>query len=758
MADKTASGSGGSSAQDSSKKVGLIGLVGIVISAMIGGGIYNLPQNMAADASAGAIIIAWVVTGIGIWFIANTFRILSAARPELTNGLYTYAEKGFGKLIGFFVAYGYWICNCFALVAYSVLVMATLNYFVPDFTGGNNIPSIIGGSIITWIMYLLALRGAKSTSFLNIIGTIGKLLPVFIFILAVATVFKFSVFMEGFWGMKDGVALTLDFSNVMPQVSSTMLVTLWLFLGIEGAVVVSGKAKSQAAVRKATTIGFLVTLALYIVVSLLPLGVYSQAEVGSMADPSMAAIMLKSFGKWGEIMVNAGVIVSVLSSWLVWMLMLGEMPLAASKSGIFPKMFVKENKNGSPSTSLLWTTIVVQVVLIISFFIGNNAWTTMISITSVMALPCYFFCTLFLFKIAVKKEYPSGIFASRGMAVFTGAAGSLYGLWLIYAAGLNYLMVACIVYAIGLPLYIVGVRQHDRQAKLFEKRSDKVILADSVPGVSGGTVAFLLGFYDRFIGSLDDLFHGARAARFAAVRFLLKLGAGWAIGFGLSALVLTSFFDTHIYEVSSLFMGFIVFAIPIVVREELDALRKRLPYLAFAVVGVAFVVAVTLLSPVSGEGIDVAAKSLDLGLVAYVFLAAMAAISAMVLPGISGSTLLLIFGLYVPIMGAVRATMGLDLSYLPILMVFAAGIACGMLLFVRLIRMCLERFRSQTIYAIIGMMLGSLFSITQGPLTLSEPQPAMSLDTFSIVFFLIGGAVVGGLQLLRSRLEEPAEG
>ncbi|MFR3092066.1 MAG: amino acid permease, partial [Eggerthella lenta] len=172
------------------------------------------PPEHGRDASAGAIIIAWVVTGIGIWFIANTFRILSAARPELTNGLYTYAEKGFGKLIGFFVAYGYWICNCFALVAYSVLVMATLNYFVPDFSGGNNIPSIIGGSIITWIMYLLALQGAKSTSFLNIIGTIGKLLPVAIFIIAVATVFKFSVFMEGFWGMKGAVDLTFSWDNV----------------------------------------------------------------------------------------------------------------------------------------------------------------------------------------------------------------------------------------------------------------------------------------------------------------------------------------------------------------------------------------------------------------------------------------------------------------------------------------------------------------------------------------------------------------
>ena len=492
MADKSSSGSSGAPTQDSTKKVGLIGLVGIVISAMIGGGIYNLPQNMAQDASAGAIIIAWLVTGVGIWFIANTFRILSAARPELTNGLYAYAEKGFGKLVGFFVAYGYWICNCFALVAYSVLIMATLNYFIPDFAGGNNIPSIIGGSIITWIMYFLALRGAKQTSFLNIIGTIGKLVPVIIFILAVATIFKFSVFMDNFWGMKDGVALTLDWANVMPQVQSTMLVTLWLFLGIEGAVVVSGRAKSQTAVRKATMIGFLVTLGLYVIVSLLPLGVDSQEAVGKMADPSMAAIMLQSFGSWGEIMVNAGVIISVLSSWLVWMLMLGEMPFAAAKDGIFPTAFEKENKKSAPSTSLLWTTIVIQVVLVASYFIGSNAWTTMISITSVMALPCYLFCTLFLFKIALKKgSYPTGIFASRTSAIVTGVIGSVYGLWLIYAAGLNYLMVACIVYAVGIPLYIAGVKQHDAKAKLFTNKEKIIVAVVIALGIAGAVYSVL---------------------------------------------------------------------------------------------------------------------------------------------------------------------------------------------------------------------------------------------------------------------------
>ncbi len=282
-------------------------------------------------------------------------------------------------------------------------------------------------------------------------------------------------------------------------------------------------------------------------------------------------------------------------------------------------------------------------------------------------------------------------------------------------------------------------------------------LADSVPGVSGGTVAFLLGFYDRFIGSLDDLFHGARAARFAAVRFLLKLGAGWAIGFGLSALVLTSFFDTHIYEVSSLFMGFIVFAIPIVALEEKRVLKGRARNLAFAVLGAALVVAVTLLNPTAGSGMSVAVEHLDAGLSVYVFFAAMVAITAMVLPGISGSTLLLIFGLYVPIMGAVRAVMGLDMAYLPILLVFAAGVAAGVLVFVRLIRRCLERFRSQTVYAILGMMAGSLYSITQGPLTLAVPQPAMELATFSPLFFAAGGLVVGGLQLMRRRLEDPAD-
>lgn len=279
-------------------------------------------------------------------------------------------------------------------------------------------------------------------------------------------------------------------------------------------------------------------------------------------------------------------------------------------------------------------------------------------------------------------------------------------------------------------------------------------LADSVPGVSGGTVAFILGFYDKFIGSLDGLFRGKMEEKKSALLFLIKLGIGWACGFIIAALVLGSIFNEQIYNISSLFIGFIIFAIPIVIYEEREALKKNYLNVIFALIGIAFVVAITLLNPASGQGISVHVDNLSIGLIAYVFFAAMIAISAMVLPGISGSTLLLIFGLYVPIMSAVKEFLHMNFSYFPILCVFGLGVITGIVLFVGLIRKALEKFRPQTIYVIIGMMIGSLFSIVMGPTTLEVPQAAMSFNTFNILFFIIGGVIIVGLQAFKMFLNK----
>ncbi len=273
-------------------------------------------------------------------------------------------------------------------------------------------------------------------------------------------------------------------------------------------------------------------------------------------------------------------------------------------------------------------------------------------------------------------------------------------------------------------------------------------LADSVPGVSGGTIAFLLGFYDKFIGSLDDIFRGKKEEKIEALKFLIKIGIGWAIGFIIASKILGSVLETHIYALSSLFLGFIIFAIPIVIHEEKETLKKSYKSIIFILLGIAFVIGITLLSPAKGDnGVNIA--NLDFGIIVYVFIAAMIAISAMVLPGISGSTLLLIFGLYAPIFGAIHKFLEFDFSVVPILIVFGLGIITGVLVFVRLIKKCLTKYRAQSIYAIIGMMIGSIYSILQGPTTLETPQAAMNFGTFSILFFVIGALVVAGLQALK---------
>lgn len=280
-------------------------------------------------------------------------------------------------------------------------------------------------------------------------------------------------------------------------------------------------------------------------------------------------------------------------------------------------------------------------------------------------------------------------------------------------------------------------------------------LADSVPGVSGGTVAFLLGFYDKLITSLNDLISGSKQERKEAVIFLVKLMCGWVVGFVGAVLVLTSVFESHIYAISSLFMGFIIVAIPIVIKEEMETIKSaKLWHYIYVLIGIIVVAAITFFNPVSGGGISVDISHLNFGLCVYIFVVGMIAITAMILPGISGSTLLLIFGLYVPIINAVEQVIRFNFSYVPVCLVFGCGVITGIVLIIKLIKMAMDKFRPQMMLLIIGLMLGSLYAIVMGPTTLDEPQAPMTVSTFSIMFFIIGGAVIVGLQLLKGAMEK----
>lgn len=273
-------------------------------------------------------------------------------------------------------------------------------------------------------------------------------------------------------------------------------------------------------------------------------------------------------------------------------------------------------------------------------------------------------------------------------------------------------------------------------------------LADSVPGVSGGTIAFLLGFYDRFISSIDDLLRGNLDKKKEALFFLVRLGIGWVCGMVTAILILTRVFESNIYAVSSMFIGFILLAVPVVISEEKEALQSEKSGILFLFIGAAAVCAITYFNPVSG-GSSMNLEHLNVQLGIFVFLAGAIAISAMVLPGISGSTLLLIMGVYLPVITAVKDILHFDFAAFPTVFIFGCGVLTGIFSVVKLIRKALEHFRPQTIYLIIGMMLGSVYAVIKGPETLDTPQAALSLETFNVLFFVIGAGVILGMQKMK---------
>lgn len=273
-------------------------------------------------------------------------------------------------------------------------------------------------------------------------------------------------------------------------------------------------------------------------------------------------------------------------------------------------------------------------------------------------------------------------------------------------------------------------------------------LADSVPGVSGGTIAFLLGFYDNLINSLDFLLSNNKEKRNSGKKYLLKLGIGWVIGMAISVLILTSVFEKHIYEISSLFMGFIILSIPIIIKEEKETLRGKYINIIFTIIGIILVYLITYFNNTSITTMSL--NNLSFSSAIYIFIAGMIAISAMILPGISGSTLLLIFGLYLPVITGIKDILHLNFAPFFGLTIFGLGIITGILSIIKLLKKALDKYRTQTVYMIIGLMIGSIYSIIMGPTTLDTPVNPINIYNFSFIFFIIGGLVVWGLQKIKS--------
>ncbi|QIX98081.1 MULTISPECIES: amino acid permease [Cedecea] len=451
------------------KKLGLAALTALVLSSMLGAGVFSLPQNMAAVASPAALLIGWAITGVGILLLALAMLVLTRLRPDLDGGIFTYAREGFGELIGFCSAWGYWLCAVIANVSYLVIVFSALSFFTdtPEirlFGDGNTWQSIVGASILLWMVHWLVLRGVQTAASINLVATLAKLLPLGMFVVLAFMAFKLPTFTLDFTGLKLGVP-------VWEQVKNTMLITLWVFIGVEGAVVVSARARNKKDVGRATLLAVVSALVVYLLVTLLSLGVVARPELAAMRNPSMAGLMVEMMGPWGEIIIAAGLIVSVCGAYLSWTIMAAEVPLLAATHKAFPKMFARQNKNNAPSASLWLTNISVQVCLVLIWLTGSD-YNTLLTIASEMILVPYFLVGAYLLKVA-----------SRPLHKAIGVGACVYGLWLLYASGPMHLLLSVVLYAPGLLvfMYARSTHMHEKSLNLKERTVICLMLLAAFP-------------------------------------------------------------------------------------------------------------------------------------------------------------------------------------------------------------------------------------------------------------------------------------
>ncbi|TBU83415.1 arginine-ornithine antiporter [Pseudomonas daroniae] len=438
---------------ESTRKLRLGALVALVVGSMVGGGIFSLPQNMAASAGAGAILIGWAITAVGMLTLAFVFQTLANRKPELDGGVYAYAKAGFGDYMGFSSAWGYWISAWLGNVGYFVLLFSTLGYFFPIFGEGNTLAAIVGASLLLWAVHFLVLRGIREAAFINLVTTVAKLVPLLLFILIAVFAFELEIFTADIWGMGNP-----DLGSVMDQVRNMMMVTVWVFIGIEGASIFSARAEKRSDVGKATLIGFVTVLLLLVLVNVLSLGILTQPELAGLQNPSMAAVLEHVVGHWGAVLISLGLMVSLLGALLSWVLLCAEILFAAARDHTMPAFLRQENANHVPANALWLTNALVQLFLIITLFSASTYLSLIYLATSMILVP-YLWSAAYAVLLAVRGETYAGAAGERRKDLAIGAIALFYAVWLLYAGGIQYLLLSALLYAPGVLFFAKAKRE-----------------------------------------------------------------------------------------------------------------------------------------------------------------------------------------------------------------------------------------------------------------------------------------------------------
>ncbi|GMU72918.1 MAG: amino acid permease [Burkholderiales bacterium] len=443
-------------------KLSRAALTGLVVGTMIGAGIFTLPGAFGRTTGALGALLAWAIAGGGMLMLAFVFQALAARRPDIDAGIYGYADEGFGPYLGFNAALGYWIGCCLAGTSCLILIKATLGQFFPAFGDGSTTVAIAAASALLWGVHALVLRGVRQAVALNTIATVAKIVPIGIFILVAVAAFRADAFSLNLWGGAPPGAGT-----VARQARDTLIITVFVFIGIEGASVYSRYARDRSDVGAATVLGFVGTLALLVLVTMTSFGVLPREDLAALPQPSMAGVMAAIVGPWGLVFVSVGLLVAVLGNFLSWPLLASEVLHSAGRTGTMPSFVARENEAKVPAAALWCTSVAIQAFLLVAW-VAEHAFTLALKMTSAMMLIPYLLVAGFGLKLAWTGETYGGERGRRRTDLVRAVLATAYAVLMIAAGGVKLVLLSALLYAPGALLYVMARRE--RGLALFTAR------------------------------------------------------------------------------------------------------------------------------------------------------------------------------------------------------------------------------------------------------------------------------------------------
>ena len=441
-----------SSSSPEKRELGFWMCTALVVGNTIGMGIFVLPASLAPFGLNA--IIGWVTTLIGFLFIARVFAGLARAFPK-DDGPYAYTYRAFGEGTAFMVLWCYWVATWITNAAIAIGVVGYLSILIPALQSNPLYPPLTALALV-WLFVLVNLRGVRTAGSTQVVTTALKLLPmVAVIILAIWQL------------MTDPGAYTAHPPTTPLSLGAVMgasTVAIFAMLGVECATIPAGKVKDpERTIPRATMVGTVLTALIYIAVSLVPLLLIPQEELGASAAP-FADLFARFIGGGSGELLAAFVVVSGLGALNGWTLIVGEVTQHFAKHGSFPRPLAKVNARGAPARAFIMTGVVASVMLILNYndtMVGIFTFLTVV--VTAANLPLYLFCALAVLVLWRRGEI---VRPGQQMVQWLLAAGfaAIYCVWAILGIGIKSLLWALALAAAGVPVYLWSLMRRRGEA------------------------------------------------------------------------------------------------------------------------------------------------------------------------------------------------------------------------------------------------------------------------------------------------------